>query len=95
MNWTLFQYQRDSSVSHKNLLKWLHAQQQNMQLFTCKTHRYVEEILMYICKQGITLDNNIDIPYLTFNVKDKLLKDMHNQICDKYVDAIALSLSEV
>ena len=46
----------------ENLLKWLHAQQQNRQLFTCNTHRYAEEILMYICKQGITLDNNIEIP---------------------------------
>ena len=27
---------------------------------------------------------------LLLNVKDKLLKDMHNQTCDKYVDAIPL-----
>ena len=56
---------------------------------------------MYECKQSITLGNHIEIPavdtnlVLLLNVKDQLLKDMHYQICDKYIDAIPLSFSEV
>ena len=49
---------------------------------------------MHVCQEGITLGDNIEIPAVSMKViaviKCKLLKDTHNQTCDKYVDVIPL-----